>query len=178
MTTTAIDNLPSQLTEASFRKYELTIQAAVNRFPQVIKIKAKDMDVAPTTYAARLRDALTSLFTYKWKTSVDMNKFLGIRLHVGVSHDHKNNQVIIGSKTQLRNYDQEESTPPIHISADEVTIQVTTLEQKLLLCELSAAKSFAKRIKIFGLNIDDITFLEGKYDVGFKLIEDGSHLLL
>lgn len=171
-----MSHLPYHLSEDCFRKYELTICAAVNRYPEVVKIKASDMGVAPTTFAARLRDALESHFKNEWKSQVPWNRFKQIRKELIVSH--RGNIVFLGTKEAIKGADcLPEQLTPITIG-DEVTIQIKTLDQLLLLCDLSVSQCFSKRLKVFGVNSTDAEHCQKHYDVAFKLLPDGSHLLL
>lgn len=168
--------LPYHESEACFRKFELTICSAVNHFPEVLRIKSSDMDVAPTTYAARLRDAIASYYKNEWKSQVNLTRFRQVKPRLQVSH--RRDIVMIGDKDALKTADElPEVVTPFQVDG-EITIQVTTMEQKTMLCSLSAEKAFSKRIKILGLSLTDVEYLEKHYDVAIKLIEDGSHLLL
>ncbi len=68
------NELPYRLTERCFRTYEKIIEHAVNVMPSRFNIPPVP-GRSSATVEARLRDALRSLHTYKWGTSVNMQKF-------------------------------------------------------------------------------------------------------
>lgn len=74
MTTT--EDIPPRFTEASFRRYEPFIHSAIAILPSALEIDPRgSLGLSPETVSARLRDAMRSLHTYRWTTSVDMVKF-------------------------------------------------------------------------------------------------------
>ena len=107
-------NLPSRLRESSFRRYELTIQAAVASFPNVIEISEKHAvaTVNLVTFASRLRDAMASLAVYHWTSEkVDMDKFDEVYPKLKVSHVMPD-RVVIGSAENIKSYYAEQNLPP------------------------------------------------------------------
>jgi hypothetical protein len=72
------DDLPFQLRESTFRKYERFIYEVVDRFPKK-GYKVRVHNLKPSTYVARLRDAVSSLLRYQWKTGIDVDKLMEIR---------------------------------------------------------------------------------------------------
>ena len=68
-------NLPHRFREANFRRFEEVIAKAVASFPEVIEYNPYPL--ANETFAARLRDAITSLRNNQWNTSrIAMEKFI------------------------------------------------------------------------------------------------------
>jgi hypothetical protein len=81
-------NTPYFLRETEFRKYEHIIAEVVNQYPKICVFESYPLAVQ--TFGCRLRDAMKSLYTYKWSSSlIDVQKFLEIRhlIVVGPSQD-------------------------------------------------------------------------------------------
>lgn len=72
--------LPSHLSEATFRLYEPHIKRAVERWPQETEFGRECMlsrdgnPLSSNTFVARLRDAFVSLREFQWETTVDVAK--------------------------------------------------------------------------------------------------------
>lgn len=61
-------SVPPHLSEKNFRRYERVILQAVMAWPAPIRITPHQL--APTTYMARLRDALRSYELYRWPCGI------------------------------------------------------------------------------------------------------------
>lgn len=81
------------LSEATFRRYEPFITKAVNAWPVETKFTVGDMiidgtRVSPHTFAARLRDAITSVKKFNWEpTTVDVKKLWTLAGITAVAYD-------------------------------------------------------------------------------------------
>lgn len=78
-----ITQLPHRFREDQFRRYEKVIEQVVTSYPS-----ANLFDPAPfrsTTFACRLRDAMSSLLTHHWATTVDVKRLSEIRSDITVS---------------------------------------------------------------------------------------------
>jgi len=77
-------SLPSHLSERTFRILEPHIFRAVKRWPDETQFARADMQgeggalLSPHTFAARFRDALTSLKRFGWTTDIDTVKLWSI----------------------------------------------------------------------------------------------------
>jgi hypothetical protein len=78
-------NIPSYLSEHTFRTYEPHIARGVSAFPQETQFTTVDFKdpsgrpLSGNTFAARFRDSITSLKRFKWETAlVDVNKLWSI----------------------------------------------------------------------------------------------------
>ena len=70
------NDLPPRFRESAFRRYEPYIRHAVEVLPSPFQINPTDLGLAATTVQARLKDAIHSLYHYRWApTSVNMAKF-------------------------------------------------------------------------------------------------------
>lgn len=78
------NNLPSHLSERSFRVYESAIAEAVRAFPNETRFAASRFTarggtpLSINTAVARFRDAVVSLKRFKWETEVDCAKLWSI----------------------------------------------------------------------------------------------------
>ena len=72
-----LTNLPHNLSEENFRRFESYLRLAVQVWPKE-SCFAIDSTLAPTTFVARFRDSLVSLRRYGWATNVDTQKLSAI----------------------------------------------------------------------------------------------------
>lgn len=74
------DNLPSHLSETTFRVYEKALEIAVHNFPNETSFPRECFRMpngsllSINTIVARFRDATVSLKRFKWQTTVDCDK--------------------------------------------------------------------------------------------------------
>lgn len=73
------------LSETNFRKWEPVFQQFFDSWPEPFEIDTRVHGLAPTTVAARLRDAKLSLQTYGWPTTINASLFLSRVKHIGIS---------------------------------------------------------------------------------------------
>lgn len=70
--------IPSHLTETLFRYFEGNIKLAVDNWPREtafdLSLVPKAERYAPTTFVARMRDAIVSLKRFAWETSINVEK--------------------------------------------------------------------------------------------------------
>ena len=75
-----VSSLPFPKSERCFRIYEPHIRKAVTAWPQETQFPSSVMydllgnKYSPHTFAARMRDALSSLHHYNWETDIDLDK--------------------------------------------------------------------------------------------------------
>lgn len=106
----SLPSLPSRLRESSFRTYEHAIASAVNEFPNVVVWTKVDGSFA--TFAARLRDAMASLYKHNWVTDkIDKYKFATNYHAIKVSHVMPD-RVVVGSLEKIKEYYANEVLPP------------------------------------------------------------------
>ncbi len=98
----ARSSIPSHLSEATFRRYETYLEMAVLRFPESTCFELGENNVAPTTFAARLRDSIASLLRYKWMTVVDVEKLWRIAGKYVVAHEKDGSVWFRGKERQGR----------------------------------------------------------------------------
>lgn len=89
--------LPFRLQQSTFRLYEPTIALAVKVWPE--KVSINPAPLRATTVTARLRDALLSLYRFRWLTEIDMEIF--DQLYPAISVIHGDNTVQIGPRQRL-----------------------------------------------------------------------------
>ncbi len=93
-------NLPSRLSEKTFRHYETYIADAVALVPDDKQLRIAPTKLAQTTFCARLRDAIRSLKLYRWTTFINMEIFDIIVDEIEVVH--RDTEVIVRRKTNRR----------------------------------------------------------------------------
>jgi hypothetical protein len=64
------------LSEANFRRFEGELEAFICGYPQTHRIECYRYGLAPTTIAARIRDAKLSLKQFNWTTTIPKDEFL------------------------------------------------------------------------------------------------------
>lgn len=89
-------SVPPRFTEEAFRRYEPFITHAMNVLPSEYDIHARSsLGLSPETVSARLRDAMRSLKTYAWPTSVNMTKFLSLYDTLEVARKRSDAEIIV-----------------------------------------------------------------------------------
>jgi hypothetical protein len=78
------NQIPQRFRENAFRRYEKTIATFIELAPSDLIFEPRELDVAFETAQQRLRDAIRSLYTYKWTSQVNMAKFLELYPHIKV----------------------------------------------------------------------------------------------
>ena len=94
-------HLPHRFSEKSFRRYEGIIYASVERFPQPTVVNPLDITLSAETVRGRLRDAITSLKTHSWQTTIPMDVFLKIHDSIVVSL-RPDGKVVVGDKDTVK----------------------------------------------------------------------------
>lgn len=163
-----------QLTEKSFRRYEGQIKSIVDSFPNPTAFNPAPL--SPNTYAARIRDAIKSLETYKWETVVDVAKLSTIRNDFSIKINKagnvvasaKNNLDPVGKPVSTSNSSQSSSTCRTHH-------QVSSAELQAFILLLSNQR--IDPIKVCGLSLKDINLACVGYDIEFIEEADGIILL-
>lgn len=179
MNTTPDDRLlPHRLRQSSFRKYENTITKIVNTFPKVVVVPSGNL--AAITIAARLRDAMLSLHTYGWPSSVNMAKFLDNYSDIKVSH--RGASIVVGSREEIRRYD---AVIPIELgSTAEELASLTDKIKKVdrhgfkFVCELVSDKTCGKvRVECNDADEPFTQSLEMLFDVRIDKQPDNSYII-
>jgi len=180
-------SLPHRLRETSFRKYETVLAETVKRWPAPITVSPKEIDLSPTTYSARFRDAILSLQQYQWAdTVVDMARFCQIADDIVVSH--QGDLVIIGSAETVKPNTHFGGDWPINfvkhveISSHEFSEALNQPSVKLVEATLLGLHHRIIQGPIRFTNVDILDSLmstwESEYDVSVTLEPDGTLTLL
>jgi hypothetical protein len=186
--------LPYRLSEKAFREYEDAIAQIVAAFPIAVKVEHRSK--APTTYSARLRDAIKSLDKYNWVTGkVNMLIFKSIRKGIVVRHTAKG--VYAGSSEGMEFLDEIEgcstslaNRPSTDLSLDpnEIAKDVVVPIEPFLLEDTDlhhikatvflASKGLLNRpIRISSIDDEQREYFEENFDVRLDKQPDGSYLL-
>lgn len=89
-------NIPPRFNEASFRRYEPFITSAMLVLPSELDIHCREqLGLSPETVSCRLRDAMRSLHTYNWQTSVNMLKFAEYYSQLEVARKHTDAGIVV-----------------------------------------------------------------------------------
>ncbi len=172
------DRLPQRLRESSFRRYESVIAKAVKSFPKNVVVNPKG---SPVTFSYRLRDAMLSLYRYKWSTkTVDMDKFNSLYSEdrklrqIHVSHIGEN--ISIGGDIEPSQSPSEDFvyTEP---QGDQLFPISNSIELNLL-CLLASSRYLGRPIKISpSFNFDTLE-LENNFDVSVTTNVDGTYTII
>jgi hypothetical protein len=177
-------DLPHRHRLDSVKSYEVVIAEAVRRYPNLVMF-----DPAPrtlSTFSARLRDAMFSLYKYQWTgIAVDMEKFnkvyedLVVSERVVESGGTKKGMCVVGSKDLIKT--------PIFTSAYELPkpgqLVVTLVNDSVVralcvLCENKILPENMLPVKLLGeISPEVIAQLEVLHAVAFEKTDDGYLLL-
>lgn len=130
---------PSHLSEATFRKYEHSLTKAIAEFPRDCPFDPSLYGVAPTTFAARMRDSILSVLQYNWPTTINVEKLRTIAGQYIISHERdgtvwfrqkerRGRPLTLTGKVQLPPQGTDTTPPPDWSGAD--------LSQLIALCTL------------------------------------------
>lgn len=164
---------PPHLRERVFRQYELAIATAVNKYPLTTCFKS-DI-VSPTTFSARLRDAILSYKRFQWSTEkVNKNKFQQIEgdLCVRVFGD----SVYVGPKTTA--LDSENIVPSATLPVESFWLTLTSPTEEVLkaICTILSERLETRPVKVMGPVTPQIQHLSLSYDISIK--EESDHYLI
>jgi len=131
-------------------------------------------DLSSLTVAARLRDAMSSLYRYEWETQeVEIDKFRRVYKDMVVSH--RGVSIYVGSREAIRMYD------PIHpiialteaFDKEPSKVYGLTVDQVRFVCLLIVDKMFSRPMTCRCNEINCVG-LENDFDVVVEKNEDGS----
>ena len=165
--------LAFQLTEKSFRRYEVAINAIVNNFP--VASAFNPAPLSPNTYAARLRDAIKSVLTYDWKTDVDVKRLKDIRDNLTIRINKQGNVVACNGSEKLEDVGQ----PLNETKASGVGAITNCTEAELCaIVLLLSNRRFEGGIKITGQSSAHVNLACVGHDVEWMEEPDGSIILI
>lgn len=171
-------NLPSQLSESTFRTYEPHISRAVRDWPKETQWHPNDMvglngqRLSPHTFVARFRDSLVSLKRFAWTTYVDTPKLWSISGQYCCSYAPDGTVWFRARGRRGRPLDMvQEARERMEMVVPEW--EAPTQEEVRALCLLIDAKRINGPIVLRTQLPDDmITSLEGEFSVGIVWHED------
>jgi hypothetical protein len=168
-------DLPDRMREKAFQRFEPDIIAIVQAYPMCVELDPSRLDLAPTTYCARLRDAMTSLREYRWATAIDMTRFDSIWNKIQVSHTRLG--VLGGSREAiLRRLESTDKTLRQLATPPSNSVQFQGLDKMIPICELAAKGNFTP-ILIIGITDEHVAVLEADYDIRLDKQPDGNYIL-
>lgn len=168
-----IDRLPSRLTEKAFRRYEDVIHQAVDSYPICVAFEPTG---SISTFTARLRDAILSLYRYEWSTKIDTVKFRNIYNDLVVSHQL--NKVVIGSSKLIKATGVSGPTYFGYTAAPLDAIRLKSTEHARFICELASKQMLAVAVRVTGIDDENVEYLEMNYDVSITKNPDGSYTII
>ena len=178
--------LPNQTLPAVLR-FIPTLQTILARWPDVTPFKPTT--IAPTTFSARLRDAITGIKKYHLdKVELDQKKFLEICDDITVSL--RDDLVLVGSKeavklynpanevlgTEIFNLQTKELDIP-RLEGDDWEVTINALAHLLS----KRIGPLANGVRFHNLTQEQIDFLstrESCYDINVLMKQDGSYVML
>ena len=176
-----MNELPHRFRESSFRKYEMFIHSAVEAWPAAVKALPNLFNVSQVTFACRCRDAIKSLATNKWDTTVNLLKFMTIADSLVVS-ERLDGSVLIGSKSGIANFATLTKSLALEAPAPEQTSEhiftVSTEAEKTLLMELSSRRLLSPRLYFQGFTDDEVAQYQLNYDVALDKHDEKTYILI
>ncbi len=171
--------LPHRYRESQFRRYEHFIARAVSTAPAAILCDPKLFNIAATTFAARLRDAIKSYHDNNWPSSTISRPAFDI-LYPSLTVAHRaDGTVLLGDRNAIRGYQSIGNPAPIVPEASSiVTISVIHLTAAELIMQLSHRRLLAPRLILTGLTEVDVDTYQQKYDIALDRNEDGTYTLI
>lgn len=166
---------PPHLREETFRKYEAHIATILRNWPRPTTCYPKI--VSPTTFIARIRDAINSVIEYKWKTPIDVNLLEQIWATDNklFFYTQTNTNAVIASKRMAKS---ENIAATLTSDFDENKFSLVLTEEKATATALLAVayllenKILKKPAKLIKPDQRILHQIMGNYDVGVALDPD------
>lgn len=172
-------NPPPQLSEATFRTYEPFIHRAITAWPEETRFTREEMinsssgrPLSPNTFAARMRDSVTSLRRFGWETYIDLAKFASIFGQFSVAFDTDGsvwfrNRGRKGRPLVFAGEAAKPSTVPEPVEAAHLSWSEWEPDDVRALCRLLHTRKFPGTVILTGALLPNfVTELELAYNVG------------
>ena len=161
-------NIPQRFSEAAFRRYEAIITQAVAVLPSRFTFHPHDLSLSAETVAQRLRDAMRSLSTYRWNTTVNMVKF--DKAYGTLQVKREGDELVIARRGEDKQAALSATSP------DLIEITNPTKIELLGLASLLARRALPG-VSLTGISLDLVEAITAPYDVGV-VEKDGKIILL
>lgn len=171
-------SLPFQKSEDSFRRYESYIAAAVKEYPASVTINPAPL--RPSTFAARIRDAMSSLSVYRWDTNIDITIFLNLYTKRNLTVTYTDSMVTIGPRVRhLARVGSQVNRPSHTGNAIIFAIDKWTTLDLTSACRLLSSRLIVGPVKVFPqLNQPTCDDLCQNYDISIDNTQDPSFTLI
>lgn len=173
--------IPHRFREASYRRYEIIINQAVEAFPNCVTFKPSDFQLASVTFACRCRDAMKSLKENQWNTFIDLAKF-NTHFDTIVLSERTDGTIIIGSKESIAKTAANALIPAFHIEAPTTLssdiILLKSKDCKDLIMLLSHRRMLSPHILLAGLTPTEVTDYQNMYDIAIEEQDNQTHILI
>lgn len=142
-------SLPHRFSESAFRKYESIITEIAQRFPKVVLVDPKTMNLSSETVRGRLRDAITSAINNRWeKSTVNYGMLLDADINGLVVSLRPNGMVAVGTKETVKDEAKPMSNSIIESNEIFDATSYCHSHQIDFLAVLAAAKQLRNKVKI------------------------------
>lgn len=175
-----MNSLPHRFREKQFRRFESIIATVTNCFPARVDVNPTSYEMSPVTFSCRLRDAMNSLATNRWPTSVNMERFDAIHKEIKVS-ERITGLVHIGDKDTIRDHDERRELLGIErYGAKDIPITFTNPSPSAVhtLVRLAEARVLNCQVHLVGVQETLLQTLSEQHDISFEKQTDGSFLLI
>jgi hypothetical protein len=180
---TSSSNLPSRYRLAAVKRYEAAIRKAILNYPNVTVLSPADAGLSLSTYTARLRDAMKSLYEHQWSgvlsdTELDRFNDVYLDMQVGERAIGENGQVWVGSTDLMK---LKAVVPLVAERPAVFVVDRPTDDEVRALCVLCNTRRLPQQLMPITLtnytNTDFLSRLENEFDVSFEH-RDGKITLL
>lgn len=172
-------DLPYRSRESTFRLFESVLRRAITAVAENTgPLTINPAPLRPTTYAARLRDAMLSMCKYNWKAS-----FTALELtQAGLSVRHNSTYVVLGAKLPRGRQDGE--SPGI-VNPNDRRVNGLPVDRPIdftevmAFCILLSAKLLSGPVILRSqtLSPDEVSQLESKFDIAITF-NDEQHTII
>jgi hypothetical protein len=172
------NELPYRLRESTFRVYEPYIRAAISAAPEPVTFSTGS--IRPTTFAARLRDAIISFNKFNWPNS-SFTQFELQQANLTVRHNDL--AVIVGTKIGRGHLGGEARAfvSPNHKRLDGLPVLGEQPPEVIkAFCILLGKKLIPSPVILEDITLDDATIsdLESHHDISITINEVGKTILI
>lgn len=96
--TTLPPNVPRQFSADQCSRFASVIQTILTSYPHATKFNPAKCNLAPETFAGRLRDAMRGYLEFSWPAPFDINRLGAVRPDLNISITTEPGFVVISSK--------------------------------------------------------------------------------
>lgn len=168
-----------RLSQANFRFYEKLIGVILARHPIPTIFNPKDYGKTQGTFEGRLRDAMLSLSTNNWQTTLDLTRFASVYPNIIVS-SRDDGTVAVGTRAALTQLKEQKQAA--FVAGDPTSFEMNEIlmngDRVLFLCYLAHHRLLSRPLHLFSLYGHDETTLTNQFDILLEGRPDGSFTLI